>query len=64
MLYRSDPRSMPRYEWPTRWNIMPVEVDAVIRTAQALQQIATQLAQIGQKPKRPAKTNEPYPRKG
>jgi hypothetical protein len=43
---------------------MPVEVDAVIRTAQALQQIATQLAQIGQKPKRPAKTNEPHPRKG
>jgi hypothetical protein len=46
MLYRSDPRSMPRYEWPTRWNTTPVEVDFAIRTAQALEHIAAQLAQV------------------
>jgi hypothetical protein len=46
MLYRSDPRSMPRYEWPMRWNVAPVEVDFAIRTAQALEHIAAQLAQI------------------
>jgi hypothetical protein len=46
MLYRSDQRSMPRYEWPTRWNITPVEVDFAIRTAQALEHIAEQLAQV------------------
>jgi hypothetical protein len=54
MLYRSDPRSMPRYEWPTRWNIAPVEVDFAIRTAQALQHIAEQLKQINERPNRPA----------
>jgi hypothetical protein len=37
---------MHRYEWATRWNIAPVEVDIAIRTVQALERIAEQLAQI------------------